>query len=46
MDESTLAGDAFAVPDLWRKSTLAEFEDDAPPVEAETLLLLSQQPLP
>ena len=44
MDEHTLVGDAFAVPDLWKKSTLTDF-DGATPLHLENIQALSSEPL-
>ena len=45
MDQGVDPGDAFAIPDLWRKSSLADFKDDATPLEREILQALGCLPL-
>ncbi len=41
MDEGVGSGDAFAIPDLWKKSTLADFTND----DATHLVVEELQPL-
>ena len=45
MDQGAEVGNAFAIPDLWKESSLVDFTHDATSPEAGELQPLSCQPL-